>query len=109
MNCCALLPSSVIRNLLISFSIFQSGIKSIANLARGQEFGIHHWNNALARCQPPLGSGVKMPTLSITNFNIVCATLGGFITLFGLVSYLFKERFYLSEACKSLKLPLMGG
>lgn len=40
-----------------------------------------------------------MPTLAVTNFNIVCATLGGFITLFGLVSYLFKEKFYLSEAC----------
>lgn len=39
-----------------------------------------------------------MPTLSIVNFNIVCATLGGFITLFGLVSYLLKEKFYLSEA-----------
>ena len=41
-----------------------------------------------------------MPTLEINNFNIVCSVLGGFITLFGLVSYLFKERFYLSEACK---------
>ena len=41
-----------------------------------------------------------MPTLLVTNFNIVCATLGGFITLFALVSYLFKERFYLSEACR---------
>ena len=40
-----------------------------------------------------------MPTLSLVNFNIVCATLGGFISVFGLVSYLFKERFYLSEAC----------
>ncbi|KAK3113009.1 hypothetical protein LTR53_010127 [Teratosphaeriaceae sp. CCFEE 6253] len=39
-----------------------------------------------------------MPTLSIVNFNIVCATLGGFITIFGLVSYLLKEKFYLSEA-----------
>lgn len=39
-----------------------------------------------------------MPTLAVTNFNIVCAVLGGFISLFGLVSYLFKERFYLSEA-----------
>jgi len=28
----------------------------------------------------------------------VCAVLGGFITLFGLVSYLLKEKFYLSEA-----------
>lgn len=40
-----------------------------------------------------------MPTLALINFNIVCATLGGFISVFGLVSYLFKERFYLSEAC----------
>jgi hypothetical protein len=39
-----------------------------------------------------------MPTISIVSFNIVCATLGGFIALFGLVSYLFKEKFYLSEA-----------
>lgn len=39
-----------------------------------------------------------MPTLDLSNFNIVCATLGGFVTVFGLVSYLCKERFYLSEA-----------
>lgn len=39
-----------------------------------------------------------MPTLSIVNFNIVCATLGGFISIFGLVSFLLKEKFYLSEA-----------
>lgn len=39
-----------------------------------------------------------MPTLALTDFNIVCATLGGFITVFGLVSYLLKEKFYLSEA-----------
>ena len=43
-----------------------------------------------------------MPTISLTNFNIVCAVLGGFITLFGLVSYLFKERLYLSEPLISL-------
>ncbi|KAI9836272.1 MAG: hypothetical protein M1819_001609 [Sarea resinae] len=43
-----------------------------------------------------------MPTLQLTNFNIVCATLGGFITLFGLVSFLCKEKFYLSEALLSL-------
>lgn len=47
-----------------------------------------------------------MPTLGTSDFNIVCATLGGFISLFGLVSYLFKERFYLSEACPSLLLLL---
>jgi hypothetical protein len=39
-----------------------------------------------------------MPVLAITNFNVVCSILGGFIALFGLVSYLFKEQFYLSEA-----------
>jgi sodium/hydrogen antiporter len=43
-----------------------------------------------------------MPTIVLTNFNIITATLGGFITIFALVSYLFKERFYLSEACKSV-------
>ncbi|KAI9834465.1 MAG: hypothetical protein M1826_002619 [Phylliscum demangeonii] len=43
-----------------------------------------------------------MPTLAITNFNVVCSVLGGFITVFGLVSYLCKEKFYLSEALISL-------
>ncbi|KAJ5272814.1 Cation/H+ exchanger [Penicillium angulare] len=43
-----------------------------------------------------------MPALSLINFNIVCATLGGFVSLFGLVSYLCKEKFYLSEALISL-------
>lgn len=39
-----------------------------------------------------------MPTLALTNFNIVVSILGGWISLFGLVSYLLKENFYLSEA-----------
>ncbi|KIV99015.1 uncharacterized protein PV09_09244 [Verruconis gallopava] len=43
-----------------------------------------------------------MPNLAIVNFNTVCATLGGFIAVFGLVSYLFKEKLYLSEALVSL-------
>ena len=47
-----------------------------------------------------------MPTLQAVNFNIVCATLGGFITVFGLVSYLLKEKFYLSEARQSSSLAL---
>jgi hypothetical protein len=47
-----------------------------------------------------------MPTLAVMNFNIVCSVLGGFITLFGLVSYLFKEKFYLSEACMFILKPL---
>lgn len=55
-----------------------------------------------------------MPTLAVVNFNIVCATLGGFIAIFGLVSYLAKEGFYLSEARKlntarTKTLPLMSG
>ncbi|KAI0025736.1 Sodium/hydrogen exchanger family-domain-containing protein [Xylariomycetidae sp. FL0641] len=43
-----------------------------------------------------------MPTLDTSNFNIVIAVLGGWISLFGLVSYLLKENFYLSEALISL-------
>ena len=38
-----------------------------------------------------------MPTLDLSNFNIVLATLGGFITVYGLVSFLLKECFYFSE------------
>lgn len=41
-----------------------------------------------------------MPTLQVDNFNIVLSVLGGWISLFGLVSYLCKEHFYLSEACE---------
>lgn len=41
-----------------------------------------------------------MPTLEINNFNIVLSVLGGWISLFGLVSFLCKEHFYLSEACE---------
>ncbi|EWZ47091.1 hypothetical protein FOCG_11139 [Fusarium oxysporum f. sp. radicis-lycopersici 26381] len=40
--------------------------------------------------------------LQTTNFNIVVAFLGGFISIFGLVSYLLKENYYLSEALISL-------
>ncbi|KAI1811874.1 Sodium/hydrogen exchanger family-domain-containing protein [Poronia punctata] len=43
-----------------------------------------------------------MPTLDTSNFNIVVSVLGGWISLFGLVSYLLKENFYLSEALISL-------
>lgn len=48
---------------------------------------------------------INMPVLAVTNFNIVCSILGGFISLFGLVSYLFKERFYLSEAREFYIIP----
>ncbi|ROW03927.1 hypothetical protein VSDG_01028 [Cytospora chrysosperma] len=43
-----------------------------------------------------------MPTLAVNNFNIVVSVLGGWVSLFGLVSYLCKENFYLSEALISL-------
>lgn len=46
-----------------------------------------------------------MPTLEVNNFNIVLAVLGGWISLFGLVSYLCKEHFYLSEACELSPSP----
>lgn len=36
--------------------------------------------------------------LAVTDFNVVVALLGGFISLFGLVSYLVKEKYYMSEA-----------
>lgn len=45
-----------------------------------------------------------MPVLATTNFNIILSVLGGWVSLFGLVSYLCKESFYLSEACMSLPL-----
>ncbi|KAL2203391.1 sodium/hydrogen exchanger family protein [Sarocladium strictum] len=43
-----------------------------------------------------------MPTLALTNFNIIVSLLGAWISLFGLVSFLLKETFYLSEALLSL-------
>lgn len=46
-----------------------------------------------------------MPTLAVTNFNIVVSVVGGWVSLFGLVSYLCKENFYLSEACKYPRFP----
>lgn len=43
--------------------------------------------------------------LALSNFNIVVAFLGGFISLFGLVSYLLKENYYLSEARECSSRP----
>ncbi|KAH8680185.1 Sodium/hydrogen exchanger family-domain-containing protein [Ilyonectria robusta] len=47
--------------------------------------------------------------LQLNNFNIVLALLGGFISLFGLVSFLLKENYYLSEALISLLVGLAFG
>ena len=44
--------------------------------------------------------------LDLSNFNVIVAFLGGFISLFGLVSYLIKEHLYLSEACMFLSRVL---
>jgi sodium/hydrogen antiporter len=41
-----------------------------------------------------------MALLEVTNFNIAVSVLGGWISFSGLFSYLFKERYYLSEACE---------
>ncbi|KAK4252060.1 Cation/H+ exchanger [Corynascus novoguineensis] len=43
-----------------------------------------------------------MPTLATTNFNIVLGVLGGWVSLYGSVSYLLKESFYVSGAPISL-------
>lgn len=43
-----------------------------------------------------------MPTLAVNNFNIGLSVLGGWVSLFGLVSFLCKEHFYLSEACECI-------
>ncbi|KAL8657043.1 MAG: hypothetical protein Q9226_002307 [Calogaya cf. arnoldii] len=38
-----------------------------------------------------------MPTLVLSNFNIFLAVMGGFATLYGLISHVVKERLYLSD------------
>ncbi|KAG9258891.1 Cation/H+ exchanger [Emericellopsis atlantica] len=40
--------------------------------------------------------------LELTNFNIITSVLGGFVSLFGLVSYLLKEHYFMSEALIAL-------
>lgn len=44
------------------------------------------------------GKDIWAIPLAVTDFNVLVALLGGFISLFGLVSYLLKENYYLSEA-----------
>ncbi|KJZ75607.1 hypothetical protein HIM_05070 [Hirsutella minnesotensis 3608] len=47
--------------------------------------------------------------LQLSNFNVTLALLGGFVSLFGLVSFLIKEHFYLSEALISLLVGVAFG
>lgn len=37
----------------------------------------------------------------VSEFNIITAFLGGYLSLLGLVSFLLKEKYYLSEARKT--------
>ncbi|KAH8175192.1 sodium/hydrogen exchanger family protein [Sarocladium implicatum] len=53
--------------------------------------------------------GIRSIPLDFSNFNIIVAFLGGFISLFGLVSYLIKEHLYLSEALIALLAGLAFG
>ena len=48
-----------------------------------------------------MASSQETLAFKVSDFNRVAATLGGFLTVFGLVSYLLKEKFYLGEACAS--------
>ncbi|KAK7208103.1 Cation/H+ exchanger [Myxozyma melibiosi] len=43
-----------------------------------------------------------MPAVVPSNFNYVCALLGGFILVFGQLSYVIRDRLYVSEALPSL-------
>ncbi|OAQ60927.1 Na/H antiporter [Pochonia chlamydosporia 170] len=47
--------------------------------------------------------------LAVTDFNVIIALLGGYISLFGLVSYLLKETYYMSEALISLLVGVAFG
>ncbi|KAJ5337507.1 Cation/H+ exchanger [Penicillium italicum] len=47
--------------------------------------------------------------LQLSNFNIIVSLLGGFISLFGLISYLLKENYYVSEALISLLVGVAFG
>lgn len=47
-----------------------------------------------------------MPTLDLSNFNIVCAVLGGFSAAFGLISFLAKEKsIYPKHVCREIVKP----
>ncbi|KAK7928804.1 sodium/hydrogen exchanger family protein [Apiospora marii] len=52
-----------------------------------------------------------MPSLDLTNFNVIISVLGAWVSLYGLVSYLLKERFYISEALnrQGIVISLLSG
>ncbi|OLL23683.1 putative Na(+)/H(+) antiporter [Neolecta irregularis DAH-3] len=47
--------------------------------------------------------------LDVSHFNLVISVLGGFVLLFGLFSYVIKERLYLSEALVALIVGIAFG
>ncbi len=49
------------------------------------------------------------PVLSITNFNITCTVLGASVLIFGLISYIVKERIFLSDSLVALLIGLAFG
>lgn len=55
------------------------------------------------------GAGIWAAPLNLSDFNILVALLGGWISLFGLVSFLLKEHFYMSEARECLPSPIALG
>ncbi|TQS33321.1 hypothetical protein Golomagni_06340, partial [Golovinomyces magnicellulatus] len=56
-----------------------------------------------------MGDDIWAIPLALSDFNIIVALLGGFISLFGLVSYLLKEKYYMSEALIALLVGLAFG
>ncbi|KAF3940669.1 hypothetical protein ABW19_dt0208949 [Dactylella cylindrospora] len=50
-----------------------------------------------------------MPHLVVSEFNIICTILGGFVLCFGLISFFVKERLYLSEALIALLVGVALG
>lgn len=87
---------------LTAFSLVDRKTQTSEKKTKEKESGSSQNTYLLTGLVRPANTTTAMPTLVLTNFNIVCSVLGGFITVFGLVSYLLKERFYLSEALISL-------
>ncbi|KAL2787685.1 Sodium/hydrogen exchanger family-domain-containing protein [Aspergillus keveii] len=56
-----------------------------------------------------MGSTLWTLPLSPSGFNVAAAVLGGFLSTFGLVSYLLKEHYYLPEALISLLTGIVVG
>ncbi|KAJ2899230.1 Na(+)/H(+) antiporter-like protein [Zalerion maritima] len=50
-----------------------------------------------------------MPTTRTSDFHVVCAVFGVFTTVFAFVSYLLKERFYISESLFALIAGIISG